>query len=440
MREWKNWSETYSCHPRQFFQPTSISEIISILKRAEIEKSKVKVVGAGHSPSRITLTNDYMINLDKMNRIISIDSKEKLVKVEAGIRITELNEILSKNGLALSVLGSISEQSVAGAISTGTHGTGLKFGICATYIKEIEFISSTGEVILASKAESPQIFSAILCGLGALGIIVTVTLQCEAAYNLEAISYPISYEKIKKNYKTMARSSEHFRFWIFPHTSKCSVWQANRTKKTTTKKSYFSFVKEKWIGYYLLEFLLYCSLYLSSLVPLINRLYQSILFNRKVTHVDRNDRVFNFDCLFKQYVTEWSIPIDNLPFALDSLLEIIKEKDLKVHFPIEVRFVKGDDIMVSPCFGRDSCYIGIIMYRPYGHPISYEEYFKSYEQMMVKLGGRPHWAKEILSENIFFSHIYPQWDEFKKIREALDPEHRFSNEYLDRIFGNQDKK
>eukprot|EP01102_Stenamoeba_stenopodia_P008548 TRINITY_DN2465_c0_g1_i1.p1 TRINITY_DN2465_c0_g1~~TRINITY_DN2465_c0_g1_i1.p1 ORF type:complete len:547 (-),score=120.71 TRINITY_DN2465_c0_g1_i1:219-1859(-) len=444
--KWINWAHIHSCVPKYYHQPSSIDEIIDIVNFARARKEKIRVVGASHSPSDIAKVSerDHMINLDRFNKILSIDGKTGLVKVQAGIRIRDINEELSKHEppLALSVLGSISDQSLAGAISTATHGTGIEYGSLSCFVREIELVTGSGQLWRCSRNENPDLFSAACCSVGALGVIVTITMQMEPAYNLHAVQYPAEFDTVVSSIKQTAYSAEHARFWWFPHTNKCLIWQANRTDRPVDPqphqqslvKQWTDYIKDTVIGYKVLEASLWCSNFVPELDPTLNSLYQRMLFNSRQERVDRSDKVFNFNCLFKQYVNEWAIPIENTEAALIALKEMIAKSGFRVHFPVEVRFVKGDDIMLSPCYGRDCCYIGIIMYRPYGREPNWKKYFFAFEELMARFDGRPHWAKEFVWKEPELRKAYPRWGDFVNIAKQCDPSRVFWNSFMERVF------
>mmetsp|Transcript_18022 Transcript_18022/g.54176 ORF Transcript_18022/g.54176 Transcript_18022/m.54176 type:complete len:291 (-) Transcript_18022:119-991(-) len=270
--------------------------------------------------------------------------------------------------------------------------------------------------------------------MGSLGIIFEVTIQCETVYRLHAVEEPLPLELVLKHLPSLIESSDHFRFWWFPHTEMALGWSANRTQMrsqpvqpSTTKQLLASAERHS------LEALLYVSKKAPSMVPWINRAWQHFKFNKRREVVDWSHKVFTFDCLFKQRVNEWSIPVENTVPALKDLKFFIEHEQLNVHFPVEVRFVKGDDIFLSPCYGRDSCYIGVIMYRPYGGQVDYRRYFAGYERIMARHGGRPHWAKAFGWRRSELSEAYPKWEQFQAVLRRLDPHRRMSNSFLERV-------
>lgn len=435
-----NWSQTQVCQPKFFHLPSTLGEVQMLVNYVRKRGETIKCVGAGHSPADIMCTKDHMVSLERLNRVLDVDVNNRVIKVEGGITLKQLNEQLPSFGLALSNLGSISEQSIAGAISTGTHGTGIHYGILATSVVELELVAGTGEVVTCSRAVNRDIFLAACCSLGALGIITKVTIQCEEAFYLSAIRKPFPLTQVLQNLDSFLASGDHVRFHYYPHTQMCSLWSASRTtqvpKSETLLTSSTGYVRDKLLGYNMLEQLLWLASFQPELVPYINKLYFHLLYNKTTQEVDESHRIFNFDCLFKQYVTEWAIPKEHVANALFDIREFICKRKLKVHFPIEVRFVKGDDIWLSPCYKQDSCFIGIIMYRPFGKDVPYQEYFSGYETIMQKYGGRPHWAKVFSLRDEHFSRLYPMWHKFKRLRSRVDPDKIFWNDYLQRIFEN----
>lgn len=442
----QNWAQIHACQPERIFYPSTEEEVCQIILEAKARNKQVKVFGSGHSPSGIAICDspsDWMIHLKNLSGIIKL--KGNLVYVRGGTTLNEINAQLEKNGKSLSSLGSISEQSISGAISTGTHGTGLQFGNLSSIVERLRVVDANGKVHVAKRGE--DLWYAAVCSIGALGIITEVVLRVEPLFKLYAIQKPMPLDHVLENLDHLTQCAEHYRFWWFPHTNHCISWSANRvdtqTKSTSEIKTYieqfYDQAKDKLVGYHLFEFSYYISSFFPSLVPTINRFYYYSLFSDATSNVDTSYKVFNFDCRFKQYVNEWAIPIEKTRDAIISLKKLIKERNFKVHLPIEVRFVKKDNIWMSPSYQRDVCYIGIIMYRPYGKNVPFEEYFDAFEKLMLSFDGRPHWAKEFSIQKDTFETMYPKFKEFNRIRNQMDPNGMFLNNYLRRIFVNEEK-
>nr|XP_033795170.1 L-gulonolactone oxidase-like isoform X1 [Geotrypetes seraphini]XP_033795172.1 L-gulonolactone oxidase-like isoform X2 [Geotrypetes seraphini] len=431
--KFQNWAQTYGSQPELYFQPTSVEQVKEILDLARQRSKRVKVVGGGHSPSDIACTDDFMIHMNKMNKVLKVDKEKKQVTVEAGILLAELNEELRNYGLALSNLGAVSEVAAAGVIGTGTHNTGIHHGILSTQVVALTMMTACGEILECSEFNNADLFQAARLHLGALGVILTVTFQCVSAYYLQEIQFSSTLKEVLDNLDEHLQGSEYFRFLWFPHTENVCVLYHDQTDKPPSSNA--NWLWDYAIGYYLLEFLLWISTFLPRLVPWINKFFFWILYKGRTERVDISYKVFNFECRFRQHVQDWAIPIDK---TKDALLELKAwlDRNPKVvaHFPVEVRFAQGDNILLSPCFHRDSCYMNILMHRPYGKDVPFQQYWLEYEAIMKKCGGRPHWAKAHTCTRKDFEVMYPGFQKFCSIRESLDPTGMFLNTYLEKVF------
>ncbi|XP_043846011.1 L-gulonolactone oxidase isoform X2 [Dromiciops gliroides] len=381
--KFQNWAKTYGCYPEMYFQPTCVEEVRQVLDLARQQNKRVKVIGGGHSPSDIACTDGFMIHMGKMNRILKVDKAKRQVTVEAGILLMDLNVELSKHGLALSNLGAVSDVTAAGVIGTGTHNTGIKHGILATQVVALTLLTASGTIIECSETNNAELFKASLLHLGCLGIILTITFQCVAQFHLQETSFPSTLKEVLDNLDNHLKKSEYFRFLWFPHSENVSVIYQDHTNKPPTSAA--SWFWDYAIGFHLLEFLLWVS--------------------EKTGEALR----------------ELKTMLENNP-------------NVVAHFPVEVRFVKGDNILLSPCFQRDSCYMNIIIYRPYGKDIPRLDYWLAYERIMKKVGGRPHWAKAHTCTRTDFEKMYPSFQKFCAIREKLDPTGMFLNACLEKVF------
>ena len=361
-----NWSQQYRCQPDRVHYPASTAEIIESVNQAR----QVRVFGSGHSPSDIAMSNRDLIVLDCFNKIIDIDLSTETVLIQGGVTLKQLNSALAARGLALPNLGSISEQTVAGAMATATHGTGLSHGVLSTLIIEMTLINAFGKEIKISSSNNQKFFDAAKCHLGALGIVTELKLKVCKAFDLEVKEQPNDLETVLAELPERLKN-DYYRFWYLPHVDRVWEWAATRQAPTNSSKrlqkfSFRRWYEEKLIGYHTLQLLLYIATYKDHLIPKINRWYADLMFAKAKTSREDSVSQFNFDCLFKQYVNEWSIPIERTAEAIMQIRQIIVDCNYKVHLPIEVRFVAKDDIWLSPCQGRDSCYIGVISYLPYG--------------------------------------------------------------------------
>ncbi|XP_065293311.1 L-gulonolactone oxidase-like isoform X1 [Dermacentor albipictus] len=437
----ENWSKTFTCRPEHFFEPKDQDELLEVLDFARQHGKKVRVVGAGFSPSDIACTSEVMISMLHLNKVLKVDKARATVKAEAGITLKKLNEVeLAWNGLALMSLGAVSDITLGGAIATGVHGSGLKYGIFSTQVLELELITSTGQRLCCSETENKEVFWAACCGLGSIGIVITATVQCEPAFRLREVRYSCELQQVLENLDVHLQSSDHFRCLWYPHSDTAVCFHLTRTNEEITKPSFlervYYWIVEYAFGYYAMEFLLYLSTWFPSWVPWLNKLFLNIVFAPRRQRVDVSYRVFNYECRFKQHVNEWSIPREKTALALRKLKEWIDSTPgASVHIPVEIRFVQADNTYLSPASGRDSCYINVIMYRPYGKKVAYECYWAAYENIMKSLGGRPHWAKAYDATSKEFQVMYPNFSKWCVIRQKLDPQDMFLNPYMKRVLG-----
>ncbi|KAI8099586.1 D-arabinono-1,4-lactone oxidase-domain-containing protein [Halteromyces radiatus] len=367
--EFKNWAKTFSCHPELLFTPKTELQVVKVVQLAKRMNKRIKVFGSGHSPSDLACTTEFLVNIDHMDGLLSVNKEKGRVTVQAGMSLHKLHVVLKENNLALSNLGSISDQSVAGVMATASHGTGAHFGCLSTLIVDMTMVTADGDMVTCSSSEHTELFNAAKCNLGCLGIVTRVTLQTEPAFRLEAIQRPYKFPDVLNDWDATIHSAEHVRVWWYPHTDDCVVWRANRTDKpktidlqtmTNTATSWWC---ERVLGFHIYQGLLNLTRYQPAVIPTLTQFMFNKVHSRPLHVVDDSHKIFNFDCLFPQYVNEWAIDWDDAPAALRQLDRFIKENNLKVHFPVEIRFVDQDDIWLSPAYGRKTCYIGVIMYR-----------------------------------------------------------------------------
>lgn len=448
-----NWAATCTARPRAFYTPRSVEEVQAIVRDCARRGATMRAVGTVHSPNDCAMCDDVVISLANMDRVLVVDAERSIAKVQAGVTLSTLNEVLVAHGLALPNLGSISWQTLAGAIGTGVHGTGATYGIFATAIVELQIVLASGEVVVASRRRNADLFLAALCNLGSLGVVTGAVIKCVPAFDLHAVETPSTLTSTLRELKSRVLSAPYYRFWWFPHTDSVIEWRAQPVRPRSVQRAsdppstwagaVVQPLRDAWtwlitmgIGFYMLQAALWVALFLPVLIPLINKLWYKVIYTPVKSKTDRSDRVFNFNCLFKQHVDEWAIPVELLPQALAALKSLLDTGGYKVHFPVEVRFVAGDDIWLSPAYGRPTAFIGIIMYKPFGWEVDYKEYFRKYEEIMAAYGGRPHWAKDFhYRGDNDFARVYPRWNDWKRLREKVDPDGVFLNPWARRTLG-----
>ncbi len=429
--QFKNWAGNVRGEAENYFQPSSEIEIIDIVKKAVAENKKIKMVGAAHSWSALALPTHYLVNLDNYNTILNIDKEKKQVTVQAGIRLKDLHEKLRENGLSQTNLGSISEQSLAGAISTGTHGTGIKFGNISTQVIGMKLILADGSVLHISENENAELLPGVRINLGVLGIVSEITLQCVDVFNLREESTAMKFEKLLPKIPELLATTDHLKLWWFPHAPMVGVYRYFRTNEDLKPHSAFQkFMDNSFMIVVLFVVLLRLGDWFPKWVPSINLLINYIHF-KKVSRIEKSWEVFNVPMPPLHYETEYAIPVELVAEALKELREMIARKKFYINFVVEVRFVKADDTWLSPAYQRDVCHIGAYQY---GNRY-WKDYMTSFEELMQKFGGRPHWGKEFTPDTEKISASFPEFEKFRKLKNKLDPTGVFNNSLTQRLFG-----
>jgi L-gulonolactone oxidase len=428
--EWSNWAGDERCRPREIVHPGSIEEIASAVGRGAREGLRVRVAGAGHSFSDIACSDGMLIVLDRFQRVLDVDRDSGLVRVQGGISIARLNASLAEYGLALENLGDIDVQSIAGAISTATHGTGARLRNIPSQVVELALVLADGSTLVCSPERDPESFRAARVGLGALGVVAEVTLRCVPAFTLCGIDAPAPLDQTIERFEELALANEHFEFYVFPHCDTALTRTNNRTEQPPKPRGRV----EEYASNVLLTnraFDLFCRIgrRLPSHIPQINRFVTRLAGSSK--RIDRSDRIFASPRLVRFTEMEYALPRVHTTEAVRRVLETIERRGFAVPFPIEVRTVAPDDALLSTAYGRESGFVAVHMYRG----MQWRAYFEAVGEIMDSLEGRPHWGKRHFQTAATLRPRYPEWDRFQAVRARLDPQGLFANAWTDRVLG-----
>jgi FAD-linked oxidoreductase len=407
-----------------------VGELADAVRQAVADGLRVKTVGTGHSFTAIAATDGLLIRPDLMTGIRRIDRSGMTVTVESGTPLKRLNTALAREGLSLTNMGDIMEQTVAGAASTGTHGTGRDSASIAAQIKGLELVTADGRVLSCSEKENPEIFAAARIGLGALGIVTAITFAVEPVFLLTAREEPMAFDRVLAEFDELHAENEHFEFYWFPHTGNCNTKRNNRSAGPPDPPGRVG----GWIEDELLSngaFQLACSLgrAVPAAVPAIARVSSRALSAR--TYTDIPYKVFTSPRRVRFVEMEYALPRQAAVAALREVRAMLERSPLRVGFPVEVRTAPADDITLSTASGRETAYIAVHMYR--GTP--YRSYFTAVERIMTAHCGRPHWGKIHTRDAAYFAEAYPRFGEFTALRDRLDPDRVFHNAYLRRVLG-----
>ncbi|SDZ35348.1 L-gulonolactone oxidase [Micromonospora pattaloongensis] len=427
---WSNWAGNQRAAAREALAPGSTDAVAAAVRAARDGGRRIKPVGSGHSFTDIARSDDQRLELTRLAGPVAVDRARRRVTVQAGMPLHALNELLAAHGLALPNLGDIDAQTVAGAISTGTHGTGAAYGCLATFVEALTLVTGAGDVLRCSADSHPEVFAAARVGLGALGVIVEVTLRCVDAFWLRADERPAPLAAVLADLPATVEANDHLEFYWFPYTDRTQVKVNNRVPADDRPLPRL----RRWLDDEFLANTVFAGACrigraLPRAVPTISAVSARALTAR--TYTARSDKVFCTPRRVRFIEMEYGLPRAVLPEALTGLRRIVERLPCKVLFPVEVRFTAPDDIWLSHGYGRESAYIAIHQY--VGAP--YEPYFRAFEQVAAALGGRPHWGKLHYRDAGSLRAAYPRFDDFLAVRDRLDPARVFANAYTERVLG-----
>ncbi|MBB1246398.1 FAD-binding protein [Streptomyces durbertensis] len=427
---WRNWAGNTKARPLRTVAPATTEALAEVVRRAAEDGLPVKAVGTGHSFTSVATTGGVLIRPDRLTGVRRIDRAAGTVTVAAGTPLHVLNRTLAREGLSLTNMGDIMEQTVSGATSTGTHGTGRDSASLAAQITAMELVLADGSVLRCSRTENPEVFGAARVGIGALGVITELTFAVEPLFLLHAREEPMRFPRVVAEFDQLVAENEHFEFYWFPHTENCNTKRNNRTHGPVAPLPRM----RGWVDDELLSngvFQAVCSLgrAVPATVPTAARISSRALSARSYSDIPY--KVFTSPRRVRFLEMEYAVPREAAMAALGELKTTTERSGLRIGFPVEVRTAPADDIPLSTAGERDSVYLAVHVYRGTPH----EAYFTAAERILTAHGGRPHWGKLHTRDAGYLSGVYPRFTEFTALRDRLDPERRFGNDYLRRVLG-----
>ena len=426
----RNWAGNQVCVPQEILEPRSPEEVAAIVRRAADTGLTVKAVGAGHSFTDAACTRGMLVSLDRLAAVESIDAQRGRVTVQAGIRLDALNQRLDEAGLAMPNLGDIDRQSLAGATATATHGTGLGLGNLATTIVGMDIVDGRGELIRCDEHERPELLRVARVGVGALGIVTRMTLQCVPAFDLHAAETVEPLDGLLDGFEHHMASHDHMEFFWVPGSRHAHVKRNNRTGEPRRPQPRLAEARDKLLYENVVFGLANRAIRrFPSLVPAVSKLTRGAVVQRD--YVDASHRVLVSRRFVRFYEMEYAVPRAALPEAVRRVRDLVSSLSSPITFPIEVRVSAADDIPLSTAYGRDTGWFACHVYT--GTP--YLAYFQGVEAIAADYGGRPHWGKLHFHDHRSLAPLYPEWDLFQRVRSELDPAGTFSNSYTDRVLG-----
>lgn len=426
----KNWANNVEWNPLEVLYPISEKEIQDFVLKAIHHNKKIRVIGSGHSFTPLCSTDQILISLNKYQGKIAINRKKNLATVKAGTKLSLLGELLFKEGLAMENLGDINVQSIAGAISTGTHGTGINLKSISNQVVALRFVNGKGEIIECSQTKNLELFKAAQVSLGCLGIITEITIQCVPTYKLNLQNKKEKLSDVLANLEERNSLNRNFEFYWIPYTNTAWTKTSNIVEDSEPDKiNFFNYWTEFVLENYVFKvFCEYAKLFPSQNKTVAKITAASISNVKKTYH---SHKVYATQRLVKFHEMEYNIPSEAYNDVFKDIKKIVNSKKFDIHFPIENRWVKGDDVYMSPAYGRDSAYIACHVY----NKKEYKAYFSALEEVFKAYNGRPHWGKMNTFTTQDIIKVYPKFDAFLIHRKEQDPENIFVNPYIKTLFG-----
>lgn len=434
---WRNWAGTASADPQLRSSPADEGEVAAVVRWAAQRGVQVRAVGAGHSFTDCAATDGAMLSLDAIDQIEEVGPPapdgSREIRVGAGIRLHALCAELAERGLALQNMGDIDRQSIAGAISTGTHGTGARLGGFATQVRALRLVTADGEITECSPHHRPDLFELARLGLGGAGVLTAVTLRVVPAFTLEAHEAPRPLTEVLESLHGpdgLLATHDHVEFYWFPYTDIALTKINDRAGTGAGPLSPVRRLVDDEIlsnGVFAATTAL-CSA-VGALTPTVNAIAARALTERRYTAPSHEVFVTPRRVVFREM--EYAIPRDDVIPALREIDAWLRRTGENVPFPVEVRFAAADDVWLSTAHGRDTAYLAVHQARH----LPYARYFRAVEAIMAEHAGRPHWGKLHRLRADDLRERYPRFDDALSVRDAVDPGRVFANAYTDRVLG-----
>ncbi len=419
----KNWAGSLEFHPKNILHPTSTEGAQALVKEHLASKKTIRMRGTGHSWTGLIATDDSFLHLDEMQGIIDVNATDHLITAKAGTKLALFGDEAFKHQLALPNQGDINHQSIAGALSTGTHGTGITLQSMSNQLRKITMVTGTGEILNIDGEKNADLLKAVGVSFGSVGVITEATIKMVPAYKLKVETFSEDMKVSLEKYKSRLKDNRHLEMFYFPVGDWSMVKLMNITEEKESAPSKLKKMSEIVLDNWLFEGL-------NILANKTNSYKGLDTFMRKfVNHevsVDWSHRAFPSARNVRFMEMEYNLPVEKFEEVYAELVASIKKHGFQTLFPIEIRFVKGDELWLSPAYKRDSVYFAIHTYIQQ----DFRPYFEEMEIIFKRHGGRPHWGKWHTLNHDDLEAVYPKWHDFIKLRSELDPHGVWLNDHL----------
>lgn len=429
-KRWTNWAGNQACVPARVERPTTEDELAEVVRHAHERGERVKAVGSGHSFTDCAVTDGVLVDLSHYEKVVAWDPSRGHITVQAGLTLRKLNRSLAVRDVALTNLGDIAYQTVSGAISTATHGTGRRFGNLATQVVGLRLVTGDGSVVACSADEEPELFHAARVGVGALGLISTITFQTVPAFRLHAVEQPERLDEVMSRWDTFVDEADHTELFWVPGTGWAITKRNERTDGPPRPLTRMQWLQAKAVNDNLVFGL---SLRAERLRPGLGRTVRRRLTSgpSRLELTDESHKVFASPRWVRFLEMEVAVPLEAVPEVLERVRRLVDGLGQPVGFPVEVRSVAADDIPLSPAYGRETGYLAVHVPKGAAHLA----YFQGVQRIADDYDGRPHWGKVHFHTAETLAPRYPEWEVAQAARRRLDPDGTFANAYTDRVLG-----
>jgi FAD-linked oxidoreductase len=423
---WRNWAREQFGAPSEIVQPATEAELIEVVARAAQRGKRVRAVGTGHSFNDCAVTDGVMIEMSGLQRVISADPASGLVSIEGGAKLHTLGPQLAEHGLGLENQGDIDAQSITGAAATATHGTGARFPNLSARIVSLRLVTAAGDVLTLSEGDE---YLAARVSLGALGVISQVTVQTVPLYTLHRRDERRALTDTLEHLDEYVDGNDHFEFFVFPYSETALTRTTRRSDETPAATSAWRRRLSENAENGGLSLACRTGRRFPRAAPGLNRFMTKMM--PQSTVCDRAHKVYATDRKVRFTEMEYAIPREHAREGIRRVIDVVRRRRLPILFPIEVRFSAPDDAFLSAAHGRQTCYIAVHQYSR----MEFETYFRAVEAIMDEYAGRPHWGKRHYQTAGTLRERYPDWDRFAAVRDRLDPDRVFLNDYTRRVLG-----
>ncbi|KZS58693.1 oxidoreductase [Mycobacterium kansasii] len=423
---WRNWAGEQLCAPSQIVRPTSEAELAEVVVKAAQRGERVRAVGTGHSFTDCACTDGVMVDMTGMQRVIDVDVAAGLATVQGGARLHPLFAQLAERGLGLENQGDIDKQSITGATATATHGTGARFTNVSAQVVSLRLVTAGGDILTLSEGDD---YLAARVSIGALGVISQVTLRVVPLFTLHRDDELRPLADTLERLDEQVDGNDHFEFFVFPYGDTALTRTTRRSDEEPRPLPVWKRRINDYAENAALSLICRTGRQFPSAASALNRLMTNLM--SPATVQDHGWKVYASARNVKFTEMEYAIPREHAREGVQRVIDLVRRRNLPIMFPLEVRFGAPDDAFLSTAHDRDTCYIAVHQYTG----MEFETYFRAVEEIMDEYAGRPHWGKRHYQSAGTLRDRYPAWDRFAAVRDRLDPNRVFLNDYTRRVLG-----